>query len=100
MPPPAGGIATHLVTLTRGLRALGLMADVADPAKGRLALARRLAAAGVRGARAHIHVCGHNAPSYGLLGLAIALAAPSRPPIVTLHSGLAPAWIRGLGGAA
>jgi len=89
VPPPTGGVATHVVDLAGALVRRG--------ARPRLVRDRRVAVLGelwpARGAFVHLHVCGHNGKSYALTGL---LAARPGRTIVTLHSGLAPAWLAGL----
>jgi glycosyltransferase involved in cell wall biosynthesis len=83
VPPPSGGIASHVAALARvtGARAV-------DP-RDRAGLAVAL----TRAAGAHVHVCGHNRPSYAL----IAACAAAAPTVATIHSGLLPAWLAGRG---
>jgi glycogen synthase len=92
MPPPSGGIASHVAALARALRLAGASVDVVDPSHGRLRLSANLGLAALRGALVHVHICGHNSSSWALA----ALCAGGAPPIVTVHSGLAPAYLRGL----
>jgi glycogen synthase len=92
VPPPSGGVATHVSDLQVALRRRGVACRVVPD--------RRTSVLGElwpsRGALAHAHVCGHNSASYALCGL---LAARPGSTIVTLHSGLAPLWLARLSAA-
>jgi glycogen(starch) synthase len=90
-PPPTGGIATHVASLARALGAAGIAASAVDP-RQRLRLVGELSRAGLRGEVVHLHVCGHNRKSYGLLGACLA-ATPRLAAMVTLHSGLLPGFL-------
>jgi glycosyltransferase involved in cell wall biosynthesis len=90
-PPPTGGIATHVASLARALAVAGVGAAVVDPRR-RLRFVGELSRAGIAGEVVHLHVCGHNARSYGLLAACLA-ATPRLPAMVTLHSGLLPAYL-------
>ncbi len=96
VPPPTGGIASHVDALARALRLAGASVDVVDPGHGRLRLSANLGLAALRGALVHVHVCGHNPASWAL----VALCAGGAPPIITVHSGLAPAYLAELKKAA
>lgn len=103
-PPPNGGVATHVEELFRAVRARGgacavldvgkgqLPADGVIPAGSELRFAGLLASHAARGWQIHLHTPGNNAKSW-LLIAACAAAGRGRS-IVTLHSGLAPAWLR------
>jgi glycosyltransferase involved in cell wall biosynthesis len=91
VPPPTGGIATHVASLQRALAAGGARATVVDP-RQRLKLVGELSRAGLAGDIVHLHVCGHNRRSYGLLAACLA-ATPRVPAMVTLHSGLLPGYL-------
>jgi len=87
LPPPTGGVATHIHEIVRGLRALDVEVTAVDPRRhGRLLSSLALARA--RGDLIHVHTNGHNRRSW----LLAALCAGPRS-ILTLHSGLAPAYI-------
>jgi glycosyltransferase involved in cell wall biosynthesis len=92
VPPPSGGIASHVEGLARALRLAGASVDVVDPSHGRLRLSANLGLAALRGALVHVHVCGHNPSSWALA----ALCAGGTQPLITVHSGLAPAYLGGL----
>src|SRR5262249_42143906 len=97
LPPPAGGVATHCRELRRALAWSGLSVELLDPRRrgpdgsdGRARLLARLALA--RGALVHVHTNGHNRGSWRLAALCAALA--TGPSLLTLHSGLAPDFVR------
>jgi glycosyltransferase involved in cell wall biosynthesis len=86
LPPPTGGVATHLHELSRALEALGARVSIADSRqRGFLA---RLARARLRDDVVHVHTNGHNHGSWRL-----ALVCGGGRSILTLHSGLAPPYI-------
>jgi len=91
IPPPTGGIATHVASLARALAEAGARATLVD-SRQRLRLVGELSRAGLAGDIVHLHVCGHNRRSYGLLAACLA-ATPRRPAMVTLHSGLTPGYL-------
>ena len=105
-PPPHGGVAVHVEELQRAIRAAGGDARVLDIGKGQLP-ADGVVAAGspanfllqlslhaARGYRIHLHTSGANPKSWTLAGLCAAAGrAAGRPAILTLHSGLGPAWL-------
>ena len=107
-PPPFGGVSVHVRALERGLTARGVDVRVLDigkgdhrernvvPARGQVAFARELAWAAARGYLLHVHTSGANPKSW-LVALA---ASRARLPggargVLTLHSGLGPAWLAG-----
>jgi len=99
LPPPSGGVATHCRELQRALEAAGVRADLIDPRRvgpdgrdGRLRLVARLALARLRGEIVHVHTNGHNRGSWTLA--ALSAAAGGGPSLLTIHSGLAPDYIR------
>jgi glycogen synthase len=91
VPPPSGGIASHVAALQRALAGEGVPAPVVDP-RQRLRLVGELSRAGLAAEPVHLHVCGHNRSSYGLLAACLA-ATPRLPAMVTLHSGLLPGYL-------
>lgn len=99
LPPPAGGVATHCRELARALSAAGAAVDLVDPRRlgpdgrdGRWPLLARLALARLRREIVHVHTNGHNRGSWTLAALC-ALGHPA-PSLLTLHSGLAPDFVR------
>lgn len=99
LPPPSGGVATHCRELQRALSAFGIHAELIDPRRvgpdgrdGRPQLLRRLLLARVRRELIHVHTNGHNRGSWALAALSV--AAHPGPSLLTLHSGLAPDYIR------
>ncbi len=90
-PPPTGGIASHVASLCRALGKIGVASTLVD-SRQRLRFVTELGRAGARGDVVHLHVCGHNRSSYGLLGACLA-ATPVHPAMVTLHSGLLPGYL-------
>jgi glycogen synthase len=98
LPPPSGGVATHCRELVRALAAAGFRAELVDPRRdgpdgrdGRPSLLLRLALAQLRRELVHVHTNGHNRGSWTLAALGAAVRGPS---LLTLHSGLAPGYIR------
>jgi glycosyltransferase involved in cell wall biosynthesis len=105
-PPPYGGVSVHVRALARGMRARGVDVLVLDigkgdhrgdgvvPVRAPLAFARELAAAAARGRLVHVHTSGANPKSW-LVALAASRARlPGGPRgVLTLHSGLGPAWL-------
>jgi glycosyltransferase involved in cell wall biosynthesis len=87
LPPPTGGVATHLAEIRRAVDERGVAVDLADP-RDHTALLLKLVRARLRGDLIHLHTNGHNRGSW----LLSALCAGPRS-ILTLHSGLAPAFI-------
>jgi len=101
LPPPTGGVATHLLGLERALRACGVAVQTVDPRRhgpdgrdGRPRLLARLAAAALRGDLVHVHTNGHNRGSWALAALSSIGHTAGRATLLTLHSGLAPAFMR------
>ena len=99
LPPPSGGVATHCRELARALAAAGIRAELLDPRRvgpdgrdGRPRLLARLALAHVRRELVHVHTNGHNRGSWTLA--ALCGAGHFGPSLLTLHSGLAPDYIR------
>ena len=87
IPPPTGGVASHIQELARALSAAGVAVTLVDPRHHRRLLAH-LAGARARGDLVHVHTNGHNRGSWMLA----ALCSGPRS-LLTLHSGLAPAYI-------
>jgi glycogen synthase len=99
LPPPSGGVATHCRELQRALLAAGVQAELLDPRRvgpdgrdGRARLLSRLALAHLRRELVHVHTNGHNRGSWTLA--ALGAAGHFGPSLLTLHSGLAPDYIR------
>jgi len=100
-PPPHGGLSTHVEELLRAVRGQGGQCEVLDIGKGQLPaegvvpaggvgrFSAQLAAYAARGFRVHLHTSGANPKSWALAQV----CALTRAPILTLHSGLAPAWL-------
>jgi glycosyltransferase involved in cell wall biosynthesis len=95
VPPPNGDIAAHVGALARALGAIGAAATVVDP-RSRVRLVGALGRAAAAGDIVHIHVSGHNAKSYGLLGACLA----ATPTMVTLHDARVPDFLEKRGGTA
>lgn len=89
LPPPTGGVATHVNDLRAALFRTGVQISVVDP-RDHLGLVRALATARARGDLVHLHTNGHNPRSWTLA----ALCTMARPSVLTLHSGLAPEFMR------
>ena len=105
-PPPSGGVATHVEELFRAVRKRGgecevldigkgqLPADGVTPAGGIARFASILGSRAARGFRIHLHTSGANPKSWALISVCAAAGRASGvPPLITLHSGLAPAWL-------
>ena len=109
-PPPFAGEPVHVKQLAQLLRARGLVVEVlnlkrgAHPSseyrssKGRGALLWKLFTLADRASILHLHTNGHNRKSW-LLILVAALAGRLRgvSTVLTLHSGLLPAYVGGFG---
>jgi len=104
-PPPAGGVATHVEELFRAVRASGGDSQVLDIGKGQLpadgvqgagsmpAFVAHLTAKAARGYRIHLHTNGANPKSWLLAQACAAAGRLSGGAMITLHSGLGPAWL-------
>jgi glycosyltransferase involved in cell wall biosynthesis len=91
MPPPMGGIATHVASLARALRQAGIDVTTSDPrGAGRVALIPALVEARLRSQVVHLHTNGHNPGSWRLTTL---VARTAGPKLLTLHSGLCPSFL-------
>jgi len=107
-PRPYGGVAVHVAALARALRARGAdvlvldigrgdhLGDGVRPARSILRFAAGLGAAAGAGRLVHLHTNGANVKSW-LVALAAGRAQrPGGPrPLLTVHSGSAPAYLRG-----
>ncbi len=107
-PPPFGGVSVHVAALERALRARSVDVRVLDigrgdheaprvvPARGALRCAGALAGAAAEGRLLHAHTGGANPRSW-LLALAVSrMRRPGSPhALLTLHSGLLPAYLAG-----
>jgi glycogen synthase len=105
-PPPYGGVSVHVAALAAVLGARGADVRVLDigqgdhdargvhPARGAVRYARALARVAVAGRLVHVHTNGANRKSW-LVALAGSHARRPGGPrgVVTIHSGLAPAWL-------
>jgi glycosyltransferase involved in cell wall biosynthesis len=88
-PPPSGGVATHLEAIAEALFAHGARAFTVDPHRDRVGFAAALLFARKRKQLLHLHINGHNRKSWQL-----ALLSGGARSILTVHSGLAPAYCR------
>jgi len=109
-PRPYGGVAVHVAALAGALRARGVDVVVLDighgdhrgagvrPARGPLRYALALSAVAAEGRLVHVHTSGANLRSW-LVALAAGRARRAGAPrgVLTLHSGSAPAYLRGDG---
>jgi glycogen(starch) synthase len=94
-PPPHGGISVHVSEIYQNLVASGVTCRVLDSSAGRPG--RRFGLSVVRhafeGWTLHLHTNGHNVKSW-LLALGCGLAGQfGGASILTLHSGMAPAYL-------
>jgi glycogen(starch) synthase len=101
LPPPAGGIVSHILDVVGALRGAGIPARVVDPRRhgpdgsdGRPRLLGELARAALAGEIVHVHTNGHNRGSWTVAALGATPTVGAARAILTLHSGLAPAFIR------
>src|SRR5260370_34725254 len=105
LPPPCGGVTTHVEELFRAVRARGGECAVLDIGKGQLPAEGVVPAGGVarfvallawsaaRGYRIHLPSNGANPRSWAL---AAACATAGRgSAMVTFHSGMGPPWLAG-----
>lgn len=106
-PPPHGGLSVHVEALARVLRERGADVRVLDigagdhrggvvrRARGPLRYALALARVAAEGRLVHLHTNGANRKSW-LVALAAGRARRPGGPraILTVHSGLCPAWLR------
>jgi glycogen synthase len=107
-PPPFGGVSVHVAALAGVLARRGVDVRVLDigrgdhrggavrPARGGPRFAARLAAVAAEGRLVHLHTNGANRKSW-LVALAAGRARRPLGPrgVLTVHSGLCPAWLRG-----
>lgn len=110
-PPPFGGLSVHVRALERALRSRGADVRVLDigkgdhyepgrilRARGPVSFARELAAAAAWGYLLHVHTSGANPKSWLVaLGASRARRPFAAHGVLTLHSGLSPAWLAGSG---
>jgi len=104
-PPPNGGVATHVEELFHALRSRGAHCLVLDIGKGQLPahgvipagsvprFSALLASCALRGYRIHVHTSGANPKSWMLAQACAAAGRLSGGALITLHSGLGPAWL-------
>lgn len=105
-PPPHGGVAVHVAMLARALAEAGVDVRVLDigrgdhrgpgvvPARGAVRFASALARAAVELRLVHVHTSGANPRSWTVARLASLARLPGAPPpLLTLHSGLCPAYL-------
>jgi glycosyltransferase involved in cell wall biosynthesis len=99
LPPPSGGVASHCQELRSALGAYGLAVRLIDPRRlgpdgsdGRTRLLAELLRARCAGDLVHVHTNGHNRRSWMLA--ALCAGGHTGPSLLTLHSGLAPEYVR------
>ena len=104
-PPPNGGVATHVEELFHALRSRCASCRVLDIGKGQLPAQDVIPAGGMarfsallgwhaaRGFRIHVHTSGANPKSWMLAQACAAAGRLSGGALITLHSGLGPAWL-------
>ncbi len=104
-PPPNGGVATHVEELFHAVRARGATCEVLDIGKGQLPaqgvipagsvprFSSLLVSRAVLGYRIHLHTNGANPKSWMLAQACAAAGRLSGGALITLHSGLGPAWL-------
>jgi glycosyltransferase involved in cell wall biosynthesis len=105
-PPPHGGVSVHVEALARVLWARGVDVRVLDigrgdhsearvaPARGPVRYAAGLAAVAAERRLVHLHTNGANPKSWGVALAAGRARLPGTPRgLLTIHSGLAPAWL-------
>jgi glycogen synthase len=109
-PPPFGGESTHVMDLAGRLRATGRLRGIVNLRRGAMASPEYVQGAGPRhfclalarllsrDALLHLHTNGHSRRSWGVIsagGAMLRLRGASG--VLTLHSGLAPAFLEGVG---
>jgi glycogen(starch) synthase len=107
-PPPYGGVSVHVEGLARALRERGVDVRVLDTgrgdhrgaglvgARGAIRYAVRLAGAVAERRLVHAHTSGASAKSWMVALAASRARLPGAPkPVLTVHSGLCPAWLGG-----
>ena len=105
-PPPQGGISVHVSQLLYFLKEAGVNAGVLDigkgghdtddvtPVRGWLDYARHVGHLAISDEIVHLHISGNNSKAFGVAGsLGASLAADARR-VVTIHSGLMPAFVK------
>jgi glycogen(starch) synthase len=109
-PPPHGGVSVHVLTLQELLLKSGMACRVLNISRGAPRSDRYVSVRGsvhfmlllfgysFRGWSLHVHINGHNVKSW-LVALAAGLAGVigrrSRTAMLTIHSGMSPAYLRG-----
>lgn len=106
-PPPNGGVSIHVAALALALERRGVDVTVLDigegghrgglvrPARGPGPYAAALARAAAEGRIVHVHTTGANRKSWVVAFLGGRARLPFGPRgVLTLHSGLAPGWLR------
>ncbi len=109
-PPPYGGIAVHVQQLHQFLRREGIESSVLDigkggrpdpdvlPVRSRARYAAQLLRFASRGWLTHLHVTGDNSTAWAVIASVVAAGgAFGLSPVVTLHSGLLPAYLDACG---
>ena len=107
-PPPHGGVSVHVSTLQQFLLDSGTACRVLNISRGAARSDRYLAVRGAsdfmllllrysfRGWSFHVHINGHNAKSWLVAlaaGLAGAIGRQGRTAMLTVHSGMSPAYL-------
>lgn len=97
-PPPSGGIAVHVETLSRALTAAGHDVAILDTARVRRygPFAAALCSFAARGYLLHVHTSGHNPKSWALAAAGGLARGMKRRNVITLHSGLVPGYLEGM----
>jgi glycosyltransferase involved in cell wall biosynthesis len=93
-PPPHGGISVHVRGLEKRSIAAGVPVRVLNSNNADAKLVCRIVSHSLRGWAVHCHTNGHNLKSWLLAGICGAAGRSGAGAILTLHSGMVPAWLK------
>ena len=93
-PPPHGGISVHVSGLEKRSLAAGVPVKVLNSNNANAKLVSRIVGHSLRGWTVHCHTNGHNLKSWLLAGICGTAGKTGAGAILTLHSGMVPAWLK------
>lgn len=93
-PPPHGGISVHVRGLEKRSIAAGIPVKVLNSNKADGEFVRQVVSHSLHGWTVHCHTNGHNVKSWLLAGICGTAGKAGAGAILTLHSGMVPAYLR------